>query len=104
MHIVTFIWAIFALRKGKRTYTSVALLLLVGLLWVFALLNEACNAAFNAHAWHYDDGTPNSTLHYFMLNQPSRLNGAAITGALLSTLLADSFLVCRCTAVAPDAP
>lgn len=104
MHVVTFIWAIFALKKGKRTYTSVALLLLVTLLWVFALLNEACNAAFNAHAWRYDDGTPNSTLHYFMLNQPSRLNGAAITGALLSTLLADSFLVRLPDATLTDAP
>lgn len=37
-----------------------------------------------------------------MLNQPARLNGAAIVGALLSTLLADSFLVRVRDAIAVD--
>ncbi|EPT05827.1 hypothetical protein FOMPIDRAFT_1013434 [Fomitopsis schrenkii] len=96
VHVATFAAAVFALRQDMRTSTRVGLRVLVSLLCCLAFVNEACNVAINALAQDYDDGTPDSTFHYFMLNQPSRVNGAAITSALLTTLLADVFLLVRC--------
>lgn len=100
VHVATFAAAVFALRQDMRTSTRVGLRVLVSLLCCLAFVNEACNVAINALAQDYDDGTPDSTFHYFMLNQPSRVNGAAITSALLTTLLADVFLVRLCIATA----
>ena len=65
---------------------------MLGILWLMALINEACDIASNSHAWLKYDGN-SETMDYFIQHQGSSLNGAIVISAFFVSLLTDGFLV-----------
>lgn len=95
MHTITLAHALFGAWRQKAARNRCILLAVPSVLWTVALIYEICSIVFMNQAWEAgQEGIANRTaFQYYWNNSNPSLTIAGAAAFLVSTIVADGFLV-----------